>query len=83
KDAANWTCTIDETQETVLIKGAAQFGKAPVPSRANQLSQISDGLIGLSIGLPIALFCFVILHDKRAAERTKRLEQLERILQES
>ncbi|MBE9009385.1 hypothetical protein IQ250_04115 [Pseudanabaenaceae cyanobacterium LEGE 13415] len=67
-------CTIDETQESLMVKSPT----------ADQLERLSDDLIALMfIGLPIALVLVVLWHHKRDVDRVKRVEQLEKIWQQS
>ena len=86
KDTQGLMCTIDETQEAVLLKDADQSAMSQTAHNitSEQLKQVSDGLIGLMfVGLPIALILAVILHDKQNIDRTKRLEKLERLWHQS
>lgn len=78
-------CTIDETQETVAIKRMGTVQVQDTPTHHSELfEQISNVFIGVLFGvLPIALIAVIILHHKRDLERTKRLEQLEKIWHES
>lgn len=76
-------CTIDETQETVSLRRMATVQEAPI-HHSELLDEISDAFIGVLFGaLPIALIVVIILHHKRDVARAKRLEQLEKIWQQS
>ncbi|MER3433949.1 MAG: hypothetical protein C4288_11080 [Leptolyngbya sp. ERB_1_1] len=88
RDPQGLMCTIDETQETVSLKNTKHSASAQnedVQTKySDQLEQISNGLLGLIfIGLPIVLVAAIVVQDKRDIDRTKRLEQLERIWHQS
>ena len=82
RDPQGLMCTIDQSQEAVALKQSAISQNQGI--RSEQLEQISNALIGLIfIGLPIGLILAVIIHDKRDSDRTKQVEQLERIWQQN
>ena len=88
RDPQGLMCTINETQETVSLKNSERSAlpqhQDAQTNYSEQLEQISNGLIGLIfIGLPIVLMVAIVVQDKRDIDRTKRLEQLERIWHQS
>jgi len=82
------TCTIDEAQETVSLRStkhsATPQNLDAQTKHSKQLEQISNGLLRLIfIGLPSVFVAAIVVQNKRDIDRTKRLEQLERIWQQS
>lgn len=83
KDSQGLMCTIDETQETVVLKHASQ-PEIFKGNSASQLGELSNFLIGLIfIGFPITIVLSVLIHDKRDDAKLKQIEELERIWQQS
>ena len=85
QDTQGLMCNVDASSNTKSIEQASVSQSdisAPALITTEQLAQGSDFLLGIMyFGLPSALVFAVLLHDKRAAQRTQLIAQLERTWQ--
>ena len=85
QDTQGLMCKVDASSNTKSIEQVSVDKSdisAPELITTAQLGQISDLLLGIMyFGLPSALVFAVLLHDKRAAQRTQLIAQLERTWQ--
>jgi hypothetical protein len=83
QDTQGLMCNVDALSNTQKMEPASVEQSdlsAPVLITSEQLAQGSDFLLGLMyFGLPSTLVFAMLLHDKRAAQHTQVVAQLERM----